>query len=259
MKLYLDAGHGGNDPGAVGNGLQEKEVVLDLANRIHRMMRTYPNAQVKQSRSKDETKSLAARTDEANAWGADIFLSLHCNAFNGKAQGYEDFIYNQLPANSVTPTYQNILHQQVAKVIGMPNRGRKKANFHVLRESNMPAILTENGFIDNPKDSLLMKQAAWRERVAAAHVAGLAEIFKLKIGKVGIKTYSIISGSFQQRANAEARKAELRTQNIPAHITQVKVNQRNMYRVQAGTFTNRKDAEAERRRLARIGVETFIV
>src|SRR5690625_3548190 len=102
MKIYLDAGHGGEDSGAIGNGLQEKEVALDLALRVRRMLRDYPQVLVKLSRTTDATKSLRVRTNEANSWGANLFLSLHCNAFNGRARGYEDFIYNKLPAGSVT-------------------------------------------------------------------------------------------------------------------------------------------------------------
>lgn len=180
MKLYLDAGHGGKDPGAVGNGLLEKDIALDLAKRIERLLRSYPKAQVRMSRTKDQTKSLYARTKEANDWGSDIFLSIHCNAFNGKVRGYEDYIYNQLRANAVTRTYQDLLHKHIAPKTRTTNRGKKQANFHVLRETHMPAILTENGFIDHPEDAKLIKQPAWREQIAKAHVAGVVEIFKLK-------------------------------------------------------------------------------
>lgn len=261
MKLYLDPGHGGRDPGAVGNGLQEKEVVLDLAKRIEQMLLGYSRAEVKLSRSSDITKSLTARTNEANKWGADFFLSLHCNAFNGNARGYEDFVFNKLHRNAVTLKHQKTLHNMVANQIGLPNRGMKKANFHVLRESNMPAVLTENGFIDNPDDARLMKQEAWRIRTAAAYVDGLVKMFNLKkvrtIKQKG--SYSIIAGSFNNRSNAEARKYFLHTNHISSVIKSTIINRRKMYRVEIGTFTNRNHTKASLHQLASLGIDGFII
>ena len=260
MKLYLDAGHGGSDPGAVGNGLKEKEVVLDLAIRIRRLLYDYPQATVKLSRTTDVTKSLRLRTNEANSWGADIFLSLHCNAFNGRARGYEDFIYNNLPRGAATRDYQAILHEKVRRAIGIPDRGRKQANFHVLRESNMPAILTENGFIDHPEDAKLMKQAAWREKVAATHVDGLVEIFNLRKAVSSRNGgYQLIAGSFEKQSNAKARQVLLTKRKIPATVKQIAINGKAMYRVIAGTHPSRTAAESERKRLSQMGVETFIL
>lgn len=260
MKLYLDPGHGGNDRGAVGNGLQEKEIVLDLSLKIKDMLRSYPNAKVKLSRDRDEKKSLIARTNEANDWGADIFLSLHCNAFNGKARGYEDFIYNNLPANAAARNHQAVLHQKVSSAIDLPNRGQKQANFHVLRESNMPAILTENGFIDHPEDAKLMKQESWRKKVAAAHVEGLVEIFKLKKSARNISnnSYTVIAGSFKDHNNASNRSRFLAAHHISASVEKVRIDGRVMYRVYAGTFSGRRDAESQLKHLASIGVEGFI-
>ena len=141
MKLYLDPGHGGTDTGASGNGLKEKEINLDIALQIRDLLTTdYENVQVKMSRTNDSTKSLQQRTNEANSWGADFYMSIHCNFFNGNANGYEDYIYNLLSDQSRTANYQDILHAEIIKVNGLYNRGRKKANFHVLRESTMDAF-----------------------------------------------------------------------------------------------------------------------
>ncbi|AIF44839.1 N-acetylmuramoyl-L-alanine amidase [Virgibacillus sp. SK37] len=208
MKLYLDPGHGGTDPGAVGNGLREKEIALDIALRIQKLIiANYVNVEVKMSRTKDSTISLQQRTNEANKWKADFFLSIHCNAFNGKGKGYEDFIYRGLSELSKTRRYQSILHQEISKVNQLANRGRKSANFHVLRETSMAALLTENGFIDNKDDAILMKKISWRQQVALGHVNGIAKAFQLKRTKTTTKTtlYRVIGGSFTERANAEKR------------------------------------------------------
>ena len=259
MKLYLDPGHGGSDPGAVANGLQEKEVVLAIAKRIEDLLMRYSGVEVKMSRSADITKSLVTRTNEANTWGADIFLSIHCNAFNGKARGYEDFVYKEIHANATTRKYQTILHTTVAKSISLPNRGKKQADFHVLRKSRMPAILTENGFVDHPEDAKLMKQTNWREQVAAGHVEGLAQIFQLK--KAGQKqaSFTVIAGSFQKQINAEGRIIFLEAKGIDAQIRQVRIAGNTMYRVQAGTFPKWNKAEKQLKRLVNAGVDGFIL
>src|SRR5699024_1744915 len=125
----------------------------------------YQNINVKMSRTNDKTVSLKRRTNEANNWGADYFLSIHCNSFNGSAKGFEDYIYSGLSNSSKTASYQNTLHKAVLKQNQLKDRGQKKENFHVLRESSMPALLTENGFIDNVHDAERMKKNAWQKKV----------------------------------------------------------------------------------------------
>jgi N-acetylmuramoyl-L-alanine amidase len=217
MKLYLDPGHGGTDPGAVGNGLQEKTLTLDIGLRIRDILvRNYENIEVKMSRTTDTYRSLSERTDEANAWGADYYLSIHINAFNGSASGYEDFIHDSLPDSSLTAQYQTILHEEITKVINLFDRGKKKANFHVLRESTMPALLTENGFIDNVNDAAKLKDSNWRQAVAQGHVNGLVRAFNLQkkddIHRVIVDGVQV--GAYQNDQNVlDAVKQHLKTAN----------------------------------------------
>ncbi|MFC3782996.1 N-acetylmuramoyl-L-alanine amidase family protein [Bacillus chungangensis] len=179
VKIFIDAGHGGTDSGANGNGLRENDVTLQIANRVRDMLQNeYQNVSVKMSRTDDQTLSLKQRTDLANAWGADFFLSIHINS--GGGVGYEDFIYDKLSDSSRTAQLRNVIHEEITRLIGMKNRGKKKANFHVLRESKMDAILTENGFIDNAGDAALMKSNAWLDKAARGHVNGLARALGLK-------------------------------------------------------------------------------
>lgn len=179
VKIYLDPGHGGNDPGAQGNGLQEKNVTLSIANRVRNILvNEYSNATVKMSRTGDQTVGLAQRTNEANAWGADYFLSIHINA--GGGTGYEDYIHSALSDTSRTASLRNTMHVEITKLINMRNRGKKKKNLHVLRESSMPAMLTENGFIDTKADADKMKQASWLDQVARGHANGLEKALGLQ-------------------------------------------------------------------------------
>ncbi|WP_080843887.1 N-acetylmuramoyl-L-alanine amidase [Cytobacillus gottheilii] len=180
VKFFIDPGHGGTDPGAVGNGLQEKNLTLTISKKIRDLLLQYNNTQVRLSREGDQLLTLKQRTDMANAWGADFLLSVHINA--GGGTGYEDFRYNTLPASSSTGMIQSTIHRSVMGEIRSYNvvdRGAKAANFHMLRESAMPAILTENLFIDRAADANLLKNNTFLDAVARGHVNGLVRAFGL--------------------------------------------------------------------------------
>lgn len=263
MKLYLDPGHGGGEPGAQGNGMDEKNIVLDIALRIRNILTSdYEDVNVRMSRTGDEGVSLSQRTNEANAWGEDYFLSVHCNAFNGAASGYEDYIYSGLSDASQTAYYQDLMHAAIIDVNQLRNRGQKKANFHVLRESTMPALLTENGFIDNDGDAALLRTASWRQAVAQGHVNGLADAFNLQRKQEDDSgdIYRIIAGSFKSRDNADERVDFLYARGVNSFVDAVTVDGENWYRVQAGAFRNRENAENHLQTVRNAGVpDAYIV
>ncbi|QGQ48088.1 N-acetylmuramoyl-L-alanine amidase [Metabacillus sediminilitoris] len=266
MKLYLDPGHGGSDPGAGGHGLKEKDIALDIALKIRSILTTqYENIQVKMSRTGDTTKSLSERINEANAWGADFYLSIHCNAFNGSARGYEDYIHTGLSDSSTTATYQNIIHAEVIKLNQLQDRGKKKANFYVLRETAMHALLSENGFIDNAQDAALMKQSSWRQKVAQGHANGIAKAFNLKRKQqqddpdTGTE-YKVIAGSFKSRDNADERVTFLRSKGIESFVDTVSISGVTWYRVQAGAFSSLDNAEKRLEEVKMTGIrDAFII
>ena len=177
VKIFIDPGHGGSDPGAVGNGISEKNITLQIANQIQQMLlNEYENVSVRMSRTTDQTVCLNARTSAANSWGADFYLSVHINS--GGGTGFESYVYPKV--NALTKSYQHAIHEEVVKQIDYRDRGQKQANFHVLRESNMPALLTENGFVDNISDANKLKDPAFINRIARGHVNGLARAFGLR-------------------------------------------------------------------------------
>lgn len=266
MKLYLDPGHGGNDPGAQGNGLSEKNITLDIAQRIRSILVSdYRNVDVRLSRSSDSSKSLQQRTNEANDWGADYFLSIHCNAFNGNARGYEDYIHSNLSDSSKTAGYRNVLHTEIIKANQLSNRGKKKANFHVLRESTMSAMLSENGFIDNQQDAALMRTASWRQRVAQGHVNGLVKAFNLQRkeednGSDNDQLFKVIAGSFKSKANAEQRVEALKKKGINSYVDSLSLSGVLWFRVQAGAFSKRSNAENQLNRVKKAGIpDAYII
>mgnify|MGYP001282240134 CR=1 FL=1 len=178
-KLFIDPGHGGRDPGALGNGLLEKDLNLDIAMRLFSILQQeYPEIEVRLSRDKDVFVSLGERVALANQWGADLVLSIHVNA--GGGTGYETYIHRSMPATTVR--WRQILHREVINNIGqgIKDRGMKTANFAILRQTRMPAILTENLFIDHPEDAIRLKEASFRQRLAECYAAGVAKIFGAK-------------------------------------------------------------------------------
>lgn len=180
IKIFLDPGHGGHDPGAVGNGLQEKHVVLDIAKRIEAKLKQYENVQVKMSRTTDVFVPLSQRAKMANDWKADYFCSIHLNsAVNKLANGFETFIYNGIISNA-TIANQNVVHAEITKLVDLVDRGKKRANFLVIRETKCPAILTENGFISNAVDANKLKQDKFLDAIAQGHVNGFVKAFGLK-------------------------------------------------------------------------------
>ncbi|NEU31971.1 N-acetylmuramoyl-L-alanine amidase [bacterium LRH843] len=177
VKVFIDPGHGGSDPGAVANGLYEKDLVLTIAKRIRDLLISeFRNIEVRMSRETDRFIELSERARLANAWGADYFVSIHINS--GGGTGFESFIYIGRTSGSVTA--QIVVHDEVMKEIGVVDRGKKSANYSVLRNTSMPSILTETLFIDNQADALKLKNPAFLEKAAQGHVNGIAKLFNLQ-------------------------------------------------------------------------------
>jgi N-acetylmuramoyl-L-alanine amidase len=178
VRIVLDAGHGGRDPGAVGNGLREKDLTLTIVRHIGRLLSEYEGVEVHYTRTDDRFLELSERAEIANKLKADYFISVHINA--GGGTGFESFIYNGNVSNA-TVAYQNVIHAEIMKAIGnVRDRGKKRANYAVLRQTNMPALLTENLFIDNAGDAAKLKSEQFLLQVAHGHVQGIVKAFGLK-------------------------------------------------------------------------------
>ena len=193
IKIFIDPGHGGKDPEAVGNGLLEKNLTLKIAKRVKELLAAYENVEVKMSRTGDTYPTLSERARVANAWGADFFLSIHINSASKTSTGYEDYIYTK--ASAKLKEYQKIIHAEIMKEIkgdGVSDRGLQQKNLQVLRATNMPALLTENLYISNPDEAAILKKAAFIEDVAQGHVNGIVKAFDLKKKKADDKEYHVV-------------------------------------------------------------------
>lgn len=179
-KVWIDAGHGGKDPGASANGLKEKDIVLAVSLAIKKQLESeYEGVQVLLSRSTDVFLELRDRTSKANAAGADILVSIHCNASGGSG-GFETFRYTS--ASAASRALQNVLHTEITaalKPFGVTDRGQKAANLHMVRESKMPAVLTENLFVDVTADAINLKRPVVIDAIITGHVKGIAKYLGL--------------------------------------------------------------------------------
>ena len=174
MKVCIDAGHGGTDPGAVAgkpSPLVEKEITLALARALevacvgrgHRVIMT---------RRSDRTLSLQARAAFANRFRAEVFVSVHANAANDpRAQGMEVFHF---PGSTVgARAARSVLTEMLAAFPGHTDRGVKSARFVVLRETRMPAILVEAEFLTHPVQRQFLRRRSSQRGLARAIAAGL--------------------------------------------------------------------------------------
>ena len=180
-KVMFDPGHGGKDPGAQGNGLKEKDLNLDISKRVKKYLEAnYSGITVYMTRESDKFLELSERADLANAKNVDLFVSNHINA--GGGTGFESFIYNG-GVGASTKKAQDYIHEAMSAVCkkhGMKDRGQKTANFAVLRETPMEAVLVENLFIDDKDDAKLLKDSGFKQQLAEAEAQGIAKFLGLK-------------------------------------------------------------------------------
>ena len=211
-RIVIDPGHGGKDPGAVGFGLKEKNIVLNVAKKIKKILEAKKSYEVFLTRDNDVSISLEERTAIANTKEADLFLSIHVNAHSEKnIRGVETFFLNLAThteamrvaaLENATSTHnmsemQNILAElmqnekinessQLAQFVQrnmvkglkkekfyVKDLGVKQAPFYVLIGAEMPAILAEISFITNPKEAKLMKSEKYLQAIAKQIVAGV--------------------------------------------------------------------------------------
>lgn len=184
IKICIDAGHNdsGPDAGAEGFGLREQDINLDIAKRLETLLKIN-DFEVEMTRSgafvpgmiNSENDSLKIRCAIANEFKADIFISIHCNASGGT--GAEIYIIDfgeqaELLAKKILPF--------LTSGLGFTNRGIKRKYLYVLKNTDMPAILTENGFIDNAIDAAKLKDPEFRQKIAEAHAIGICDFYNIK-------------------------------------------------------------------------------
>ena len=228
QTVVLDPGHGGHDTGTIGsNGLLEKDLVLDVAKRLGKLLESRLGAEVVYTRQDDTFIPLETRTAIANRERADLFISIHANSsHDSDARGVETYYLNFTSSpealevaareNAVSEKSIHELQDLVKKIAlkekieesrefaanvqqslfttlagrGVRNRGVKKAPFIVLIGANMPSILAEISFVSNPTDAKRLKTSDYRQKIAEALYRGVA---KYVSGLSGLKVASKVS------------------------------------------------------------------
>ena len=191
--IFLDPGHGGSDSGAVSNGLREKDLTLSVYNKVSSRLASLGYS-VLTSRNTDKDVDLVSRADQANKSNADMFLSIHFNAGGrGVSYGIETYYYKARP--EYTPAINKDKHndperleksrklaqkiqQSLVSKTGAYDRGVKRETFAVLRETSIPSILVELGFIDNREEANKIKTNEYQEKLADGIVDGIVEYYK---------------------------------------------------------------------------------
>lgn len=219
IKVYIDPGHGGRDSGATNGIYKEKDFTLNVGLHLKRFLEDYGMFEVRMSRTTDQTVSLQYRSDDANKWKADIFISIHCNSADiTNALGFEVYCYKY--------KYRKLsdkIHNQVIKSgLYYKDRGVKEGNFHVVRETNMNACLVETAFISNEKDLELLKTN--QVNFARAIYYGVIDYYGLEIKEPSIPNskvfYRVCTGSFTNFDYAVNQKKELESKGYNVNIYQ---------------------------------------
>jgi N-acetylmuramoyl-L-alanine amidase len=181
--IVVDAGHGGHDSGALGNGLCEKDLTLDTALRLERLLRArgYP---VVLTRSDDRFLSLYERSEVANELPNALFVSIHFNDnTTASGDGIETFYAAQkaawIPAalggeECGCCAFAQCVQTAVVAGLGATDRGARPRQLAVVRYARCPAVLVEGGFINNPWEARKVGQPEYREKLAASIAEGIA-------------------------------------------------------------------------------------
>ncbi|MHB1126609.1 MAG: N-acetylmuramoyl-L-alanine amidase family protein [Bacillota bacterium] len=180
MRIVIDPGHGGKDPGAIGpTGLKEKDVTLTIALRLQRELARH-GVDLTMTRTTDtevnplainDSEELQARCDIANKAKGDYFVSIHCNSYTDpKSRGTETWI---LARGGKAEGLAKNVHGEVVAAQGAVDRGIKTKAFYVLKNTNMPSILVENLFISNPAEEKLLRDNTFLVKTAQAMTKGI--------------------------------------------------------------------------------------
>ncbi|MCI2253861.1 N-acetylmuramoyl-L-alanine amidase [Domibacillus sp. PGB-M46] len=181
QTIILDPGHGGSDPGAIGFGLHEADVVLTTGLKVNNLLKDTP-FNVKMTRSTDTFITLANRAAFANKNNGDIFVSIHANAASPSASGTETFY--SAASNSQNAADSKLLATKIqSRMIAawnLNNRGVKTASYYVLKNNTVPAALLELGFITNKTDNDKLKSDYWLNVMSKAIYNGILDYYKAK-------------------------------------------------------------------------------
>lgn len=210
-KVFLSAGHGGSDPGAVAYGLKEKDINLNTLLACNEELVKHGVVTVL-SRTRDENDPVGQEVKEANASGADIAVSFHANA--GGGDGFEAYYY----ASDAKGKKLAGLGEKYVKQLGQNSRGIKSGNhLYFVNGTKMTAVLFESFFVDNDRDNDIGDTVAEQRAFGVAYAKAILEYLGIshksstsQPAQSPGRMYYVLTGAFKNRENAEKRVAELK-------------------------------------------------
>lgn len=174
--VVIDAGHGDQDPGAMSkNKKREKDFNLTMALKVEQALSKYQDIEVVLTRSNDTFLALKERVQIAENMNAAAFVSIHANSSSSATASGTETYYQR----SDSKEFANVMHKHFAAATGLPDRGIRYGNFHVIRETSMPAVLLEAGYLSNAKDEAALFSTAFQDRVAKSIADAIAEYLGL--------------------------------------------------------------------------------
>lgn len=174
--VVIDAGHGGTDPGAISvTKKKEKDLNLSIVKKVEALLKKETQLDYVLTRSTDVYVTLQDRAKLANNLNADVFVSIHANSGSATASGVETYYTRQ---ESVP--FANVMHKYLVKSSGLSDRKVRAKSLHVTRETTMPAVLLEVGYLSNKSDEALLYTEKFQNSVAQGVVDGIKEYLGLK-------------------------------------------------------------------------------
>lgn len=176
--VVIDPGHGGTDPGAISlNKRNEKDFTLAVALKVQALLQQDPNIDFVLTRSDDTYPTLPDRVKLANNLHADVFVSIHGNSTTSKVSPSGTEIYY---TRQQSLDFAKVIHDHVVQALGLPDRGIHAKSLHVTRETTMPAVLIEAGYLSNAGDEALMYTDDFQQKLAQAVVDAIKEYLNVQ-------------------------------------------------------------------------------
>ncbi|AFY70366.1 cell wall hydrolase/autolysin [Thalassoporum mexicanum PCC 7367] len=175
--IVIDPGHGGRDPGAVGNGINEKIIMLPLSQRLGQVLQQMGYSVV-YTRTSDIELDLEPRVQLAERVRGDVFVSLHANSVASRSATVTGIETYYAPGSTRGRRLAALVHSQVIAATGAVDRRVRSARFYVLRRTSMPAILVETGFVTNPGDAARLRDPNYQQRIAEAIARGVDQFLR---------------------------------------------------------------------------------
>lgn len=187
--IVIDAGHGGRDPGKIGHsGVAEKDINLEVSKRLATILGQM-GAAVILTRDTDidlsdssasgwrgkKRQDLSRRVGMANDRNADLYISIHCNAYPGKKE-HGAQVFSQ-PKSLESKVLAEAIQKKMTSLLGNTTRKAKQVDYFALRETKMPAVIVEIGFITNPTEDKLLQDPLYQSKVAYSIAAGVIQYY----------------------------------------------------------------------------------